>query len=63
MDCLQIAETERSQQNTSANNAIAGRGRGEQGSVAPNLEVNHNNQYDPANYFPHHNHHISLQLV
>lgn len=58
-----IAETERSQQNTSANNAIAGRGRGEQGSVAPNLEVNHNNQYDPANYFPHHNHHISLQLV
>lgn len=64
---LQIAETERSQQNRNAsNNGIAATGgRGDEGSMATNLEVNnHHHQYDSTNYFdPHHNHPISLQLV
>ena len=57
---LQIAETERRQQNRSGNNSIGARGGGEgegEGCVGPNLEGNE--QY----YFPHQNHHISLQLI
>ncbi|XP_023519255.1 floral homeotic protein AGAMOUS-like [Cucurbita pepo subsp. pepo] len=55
-----IAETERRQQNRSGNNSIGARGGGEgegEGCVGPNLEGNE--QY----YFPHQNHHISLQLI
>ncbi|XP_023001459.1 floral homeotic protein AGAMOUS-like [Cucurbita maxima] len=54
-----IAETERIQQNRSGNNSIGARGGGGEGEgcVGPNLEGNQ--QY----YFPHQNHHISLQLI